>query len=639
MLATQRHAYTASNMSRNAAEPEINGPQVNRHQGMQSMPSVKRDRFIFKVTLSYAVAAALWIFASDRLLALFTDINNIVWLSTVKGLVFVALTTMLLYLALKRAPMPGPASSIEHTHEQRAQLRRTQKPILYIFAVVISAAMLWAHHGLTRLTDDRPLPILFMFPIILSALLGGLGPGLVATITCAIGIAYWGWPPDASLRIGSPHDLLQWLMLIINGALVSALSEGLRRAQRQTERHERELTLTTERLRYSEDRLRLAQDAARAGTWEWRIGEERRYWSKEVWTLFGMPVDSAIPSRELWLRAIHPAHRERVRNEIEAAVTIRSSYEAEWQVNMPAGSPPRWLLSRGQYFPDAIGNEAGTEGRYIGIVIDISERKHAEAEVNRLNTELEQRVLERTAELTAANRELDAFAYAVSHDLRAPLRAMSGLANITIEDYAHLLPDQGRKYLGEIDVAGRRMSDLIDALLTLSRSTRGDMQFDSVDISAIARRIVDELVQAEPQRHVTIDIQPQLLVRGDARLLEVVLRNLLSNAWKYTAHTAAPNIRVHAEQRGQQRYICVTDNGAGFDMAHANRLFQPFQRLHRQDEFPGIGIGLATVQRIVHRHGGTMEVQSAPGAGAMFCFSLPESLAMQNKGPMEVNVI
>jgi PAS domain S-box-containing protein len=596
------------------------------------MPSIKHDRFVYKATLSYAVLASLWIFASDRLLALITDIENVVWLSTVKGLVFVALTTVLLYLALKFSPQvttQGVAFADMHT-AAKPQAQRSEKIILYIFSVVMSVAMLVAHFGLTILTDDRPLLVLFMFPIILSALLGGLGPGLVATFTCAIGIARWGLPPVGTLKIGNPHDLLQWLMLIINGSLVSALSESVRHAHRQTQRHQRELMLTAEQLRYSEDRLRLAQDAARAGTWEWQIKDERRYWSQEVWALFGLQSNGQAPHSEQWLDSIHPAHREATRQHIMDAVARRASYEAEWRVNLPEGSTPRWLLTRGHYFPGADGED----GRYLGIVIDISERKLAEAEVIRLNAELEQRVLERTAELIAANRELDAFAYAVSHDLRAPLRAMSGLANITIDDYAPLLPAEGRKHLMEIDLAGRKMGELIDALLTLSRSTRGGIQFDNVAVSDIARRIFTELSRQHSQHVIRIDIQPDLNVRGDARLIEVVLRNLLGNAWKYSTQSPTPIIRVYAEQRGAQRYICIADNGAGFDMAYANRLFQPFQRLHRQDEFPGIGIGLATVQRIVHRHGGSIEAQGAVGVGATFRFTLP---TVQAKGFTEAS--
>jgi signal transduction histidine kinase len=168
------------------------------------------------------------------------------------------------------------------------------------------------------------------------------------------------------------------------------------------------------------------------------------------------------------------------------------------------------------------------------------------------------------------------------------------------------------------------MSELIDGLLALSRSTRGELRHDVLDISSLAESLLAELAHSDPGRQVAVQVEAGLQARGDARMIEAVMRNLLGNAWKYTAHAAAPSIRVYAEERDGARYTCVADNGAGFDMAHANRLFQPFQRLHRQEEFPGIGIGLATVQRIVHRHGGLIEALGEPGKGAVFRFTLSE---------------
>jgi PAS domain S-box-containing protein len=261
----------------------------------------------------------------------------------------------------------------------------------------------------------------------------------------------------------------------------------------------------------------------------------------------------------------------------------------------------------------------------------VDELHRAQDEVKQLNAELEQRVQARTAQLQSANAELDSFAYAVSHDLRAPLRAMSGFSQALLEDHGSLLPAQGRLYLDQITIAARRMGDLIDGLLTLSRSTRGLLRHDPVDLARLARHALDELRQAEPQRQVQVDLPEHLWAEGDARMLDVVLRNLLGNAWKYSARTPEARITLGERNVDGQRWYVVQDNGAGFDMAHASRLFQAFQRMHRQDEFPGLGIGLATVQRIIHRHGGRIEAESAPGQGALFRFTLASRGATQDE--------
>jgi PAS domain S-box-containing protein len=269
-------------------------------------------------------------------------------------------------------------------------------------------------------------------------------------------------------------------------------------------------------------------------------------------------------------------------------------------------------------------DENGAIGGIIICAEDITERMLAREEILRLNADLERRVAERTAELTAANRELDSFAYAVSHDLRAPLRAMSGFGQALVEDYGDRLAGEAKSYIDQIVIASRRMGELIDGLLALSRSTRGELRRDAVDLSALARRLLDELAQGDPAREVAAEVEAGLAARGDAHMIEVAMRNLLGNAWKYTAQAVSPSIRVYANVCEGRHWICVADNGAGFDMAHAGKLFQPFQRLHRQDEFPGIGIGLATVQRIVHRHGGVIEARGEPGKGAVFCSPLPD---------------
>jgi PAS domain S-box-containing protein len=266
------------------------------------------------------------------------------------------------------------------------------------------------------------------------------------------------------------------------------------------------------------------------------------------------------------------------------------------------------------------------DGAIIGSVVaarDITEQRRIQEEIRSLNATLERQVEARTAELRAANHELDAFCYAVSHDLRAPLRAMNGFTQALVEDFGADQPPEAKAYLEQIVLGSQRMGDLIDGLLTLSRSTLGDLPRDPVDLSALAEIVKAELERGDPARRVTWQIESGLWAYGEPRMLMAALRNLLGNAWKYTIHQDAPEIVFDAIEEDGDRFFRVSDNGVGFDMAHAAKLFHAFQRLHRQDEFPGLGIGLATVQRIIHRHGGRISAKSQPGRGATFQFTLP----------------
>lgn len=265
------------------------------------------------------------------------------------------------------------------------------------------------------------------------------------------------------------------------------------------------------------------------------------------------------------------------------------------------------------------------DGQLIGAVvtfIDISDRKQADVKIRQLNAELEARVKARTAELEAANKELEAFSYSVSHDLRAPLRAIDGFSLSLLEDYGAQLDSTGQNYLQRVRNGAQSMGALIDSLLMLARVTRTSLQPAELDLSAMAHEIVAQLRQAEPGRSVRVDIADGLRCQGDPGLLHVVLENLLNNAWKYTSKTVAAQFSLDAEQQDGVTVFRVRDNGAGFDMRFADKLFGAFQRMHRKDEFEGTGIGLATVQRIIHRHGGHVWAEAEIGKGATFFFTL-----------------
>lgn len=340
------------------------------------------------------------------------------------------------------------------------------------------------------------------------------------------------------------------------------------------------------------------------------------------------PAD--LPDLDAWWRQAYP----------DAARRAQAS--AAWAAALAETSNDGSTIGPGEY---AITCRDGTvrlfeiSGIRIGddilaAFVDQTVHRRDEDEIRRLNASLEARVAQRTQALTLANNELDSFAYAVSHDLRAPLRAMSGFAQALAEDCADQLHGDGPLYLAHIQQASQRMGALIDALLALSRSTRGELQRRPVNLSALAGRLLAEHQAAEPERVVKIDIADDLTAHADPAMLEAVLRNLLDNAWKYTARTPLAHIRVYQETIGGCRQFCVADNGAGFDMAHGRQLFKPFQRLHRQDEFPGLGIGLATVQRIIHRHGGTIDAEGRVGAGAVFRFTLPAEPAPMDALPV-----
>ena len=259
---------------------------------------------------------------------------------------------------------------------------------------------------------------------------------------------------------------------------------------------------------------------------------------------------------------------------------------------------------------------------HIVVVEDISARKKVEREIQRLNAELEQRVIERTAQLEDLNRELEAFSYSVSHDLRTPLRSIDGFSQALVEDYSEQLDAVGHDYLNRVRRAAQRMGVLIDDLLRLARITRTDMTHTPINLSTLARDVAEDICKHKGYNPATLTVQKGLTAYGDPSLLRIMLENLLDNAWKYSSKMPRPQIIFGRLAQAEDAVYFIRDNGAGFDMAYVNKLFGAFQRLHRDQDFSGTGVGLATVKRIIHRHSGKVWAEGSLGEGAVFYFTL-----------------
>ncbi len=363
--------------------------------------------------------------------------------------------------------------------------------------------------------------------------------------------------------------------------------------------------------REAEERLALALRSSGVGTWSWNVDEDTVAWDDYMYPLFGLGPGTVAGRYADVIDHIHPDDRARVTDEVRKALAAGDAYETEFRVVWPNGTV-RAVASRGR-----VQRDRGT--RLMGVCWDVTARKEAE-----------DRLRDRTLQLEAANDALGSFTYSVSHDLRAPLRAIDGYARILVEDHAEKLDGDGRRVLGVICDNARKMGRLIDDLLTFSRLGRQELERTPVDMSALAQAIVDDLRRAEPDRDVTVTIGALAPALGDGNMIRQVLTNLIGNAWKFTGRRADASIEIGCSNDTAPVYF-VKDNGAGFDMAYAAKLFGVFQRLHRVDEFDGTGVGLAIVQRVVQRHGGRVWADGAVDGGATFSFTLTGEGGMQRE--------
>jgi PAS domain S-box-containing protein len=365
--------------------------------------------------------------------------------------------------------------------------------------------------------------------------------------------------------------------------------------------------------------LEAALSAGGVVAWAWDVPNDRVIGNATLARIFSVDPQKAVGGLplETFVQAIHAEDRQRVMDAVTRALNTRGFYAEDYRVISSDGET-HWVAARGAAEYDG----SGAPVKFSGVLVDITERKQMEQLLANTNDVLEQRVRERTAELEALNAELESFNYSVSHDLRAPVRGIEGFSQLLLEDCAEALGESGKHYVSRIQAAVTRMGGLIDALLDLSRLSRTRLQPQDLDLTQLAQSVVEDLRERDPGRDVTVIVEENLRVFGDRILLRVVLENLLGNAWKFTRYTPEARIEVCMRVQANERVFIIQDNGAGFEMAYASKLFEPFQRLHMPREFEGTGIGLATVQRVIHKHGGTIWAESEPGQGARFYFTL-----------------
>ena len=380
-----------------------------------------------------------------------------------------------------------------------------------------------------------------------------------------------------------------------------------------------ERKLTEETLRRNEVALKEAQRLGGLGSWDWDALTDTILWSDEYYRIYGFDPNKLPPGYVEHLKVYTPESAARLDEAVKKNMKTGEPYEIDLEL-ADLKNPTRWITARSETKRDGEGKIIGLRGT----AQNITDRKRAEEEIWKLNQDLEKRVLERTAQFENANKELETFAYSVSHDLRSPLRSIDGFSQTLLEDYNNKFDEQGKYYLQRVRSSAQRMAQLIDDLLNLSRVSLSEINIRQVNLSKIAHEIADNLHGVKPERNVEFIIHEGIKVKGDGRLLRIVLENLIGNSWKFTSKKLNAHIEFGTKQLNEKIVYFVRDDGAGFEMRYVQQLYGAFQRLHTATEFPGTGIGLATVQRIILRHGGEVWAEGEVEKGATFYFTISE---------------
>ena len=488
---------------------------------------------------------------------------------------------------------------LEHTQTRFRQVLASSTAVIYANAVAgATFSPSWVSENVTRITGYEPDEALRP-----TWWLDNIHPDDRARVLAEMPALFATDQLTTEYRFRSKHGVYRWVhdesRLLRDAAgrpteVVGAWADITDR--RQTEAS----------LRASEERFRILAVTANDGVLSADTAGNITYFNPGAERIFGLTAEEVAgqPLTVLMPDRFHDAHRAGLARYVATREPRVIGKTVELAGRRKDGTEFPLELSLASW-------HEGTETAFTAIIRDITSRKEGEEQLRRYATQLE-----------AANKELEAFSYSVSHDLRAPLRSLDGFSQALLEDYHDRLDDTGRDFLQRVRAASQRMATLIDDLLSLSRVTRGELQVREVDLSALAAAAAADLQKSDPAREVSFTISPDLVVRADPGLLRIVLQNLLANAWKFTGKRPRARVEVGAMAHDGRRAFFVRDDGAGFDMAHAAKLFGAFQRLHASDEFPGSGIGLATVQRIIHRHGGEVWAEGTPGRGATFYFTL-----------------